>query len=110
MQNESDTAKNLKDMLIALKFDKPPENITAEALFKRIITKLQAILKTVPQDLISKPLFFGELSNEQWQKLDQLQCELHEEYKIRREMLLKRLDVTITSFSVRILQSFLLSY
>lgn len=46
-------------------------------------------------------MFFGELSDKQWHHLENVQSELKEEYKLRREMLIKRLDVTIQSFRVR---------
>ncbi|XP_012275572.1 protein FAM98A [Orussus abietinus] len=97
--NESDTAKCLKAMLLALKFQKPPENITPELLFKKLETKLQELVAQVPPALLDKPIFIGELSKDQWDKLEQLQQELQEEYETRRQMLLKRLDVTVQSFS-----------
>lgn len=96
--NESDTARHLKDMLIALQFQKPPDNITPDMLFTRLENKLKEVISKVPNDLLGKPLFFGELSTDQWNKLSNYDKELHTEYEIRREMLLKRLDVTIQSF------------
>lgn len=33
--------------------------------------------------------------------MEQMQKDLHEEYTVRRELLLKRLDVTIQSFQVQ---------
>lgn len=53
--------------------------------------------KTSPQ-LVGKPLFVGVLSDKQWHHLSEIQNELQEEYRMRREMLIKRLDVTIQSF------------
>lgn len=87
-------------MLSALKFQKPPDNIGTTMLFNKMQTKIGELLKQVPKELVGKPLFFGELSGPQWDKLDQLHSEMHDEYTIRREMLLKRLDVTVQSFSV----------
>jgi hypothetical protein len=49
-------------------------------------------------EVVGKPLFVGVLSDKQWHQLSALQNELREEYCMRREMLLKRLDVTIQSF------------
>lgn len=60
--------------------------------------QLKEILKTVPSELLGKPLFIGKLSDKQWHTLGDIQSELHKEYCIRRELLLKRLDVTIQSF------------
>ncbi|EZA48389.1 protein FAM98A [Ooceraea biroi] len=96
--DESDTARNLKNMLVTLKFQKPPDNITPALLFSRLQTKLSEELKTVPPDHLGKPLIDVELSAKQWEQLADLQKEMHEEYTIRREMLLKRLDVTVQSF------------
>ncbi|XP_034937141.1 protein FAM98A [Chelonus insularis] len=96
--HESDTARCLREILTALQLGKPPENITAEQLFKKLQEKLKTIVSSAPADLLGKPLIFGELSKSQWDKLDQLQNDMREEYKIRREMLLKRLDVTVQSF------------
>lgn len=89
-------------MLVTLKFQKPPNNISPDQLFSRVETKLSEVLKTVPPELLGKPLIDVELSSKQWEKLGNLQQEMHTEYTIRREMLLKRLDVTVQSFLVRI--------
>ncbi|CAG9837819.1 unnamed protein product [Diabrotica balteata] len=49
-------------------------------------------------DIVGKGIFNGYLSDKQWEVLNGVQEDLHSEYKIRREMLLTRLDVTIQSF------------
>ncbi|XP_028160680.1 protein FAM98A-like [Ostrinia furnacalis] len=48
---ESPTAKNLKDILIALKFNKPPPNITPEVLFAKLEAKLK---DTIQKDVLSE--------------------------------------------------------
>ncbi|KAL0113571.1 hypothetical protein PUN28_012615 [Cardiocondyla obscurior] len=96
--DESETARDLKNMLVILKFPKPPDNISPEYLFTRLETKLSEVLKTVPSHYLDKPLIDVELSANQWEQLGKLQEEMHKEYTIRREMLLKRLDVTVQSF------------
>ncbi|XP_036149150.1 protein FAM98B [Monomorium pharaonis] len=96
--DESDTARNLKNMLVTLQFQKPPDNISPELLFSRLEIKLSEILKTVPSYYLDKPLIDVELSSKQWEQLGKLQEEMHKEYTTRREMLLKRLDVTVQSF------------
>lgn len=90
----------MKNMLLALKFQKPPDNISAEMLFGKVENKLKEIVTQVPAELLDTPLFNGELSNEQWKQLDNLQEDFSVEYQTRREMLLKRLDVTVQSFLV----------
>ncbi|XP_076677107.1 protein FAM98A isoform X2 [Andrena cerasifolii] len=95
---ESDTAKDLKDMLVALNFEKPPDNITAEKLFSRLEAKLTEVLKTAPRELVGEPLVTNEFTEREWKDLELVQQELHDEYRMRRDMLLKRLDVTVQSF------------
>lgn len=53
-----------------------------------------------PAALIGKPLFTGELSDKQWAQLEQMQREMQAEYRMRRQMMIKRLDVTVQSFQV----------
>lgn len=49
-------------------------------------------------DQIGKPLLKARLSDKQWDNIHRINISLADEYKTRREMLLKRLDVTIQSF------------
>ena len=48
-------------------------------------------------------MFTGVLTEKQWSNVENLQQQMQKEYKIRREMLLKRLDVTIQSFKVSVM-------
>ncbi|GFG39813.1 hypothetical protein Cfor_10588 [Coptotermes formosanus] len=96
--NESSTASDLKTMLIALKFPKPPANITPALLFGKVEQKMKEVLDKASPELVGNPLFVGVLSDKQWHQLSELQKELQDEYHMRREMLIKRLDVTIQSF------------
>ncbi|XP_064093639.1 protein FAM98A-like [Macrobrachium nipponense] len=95
---ESDHARELKNMLIVLGFPKPPANITPQQLFAKVDQKVNDVKSKAHPSLIGKPLFNGVLSDKQWALLDQMQQELHKEYTMRREMMIKRLDVTIQSF------------
>ncbi|XP_078041931.1 protein FAM98A [Augochlora pura] len=95
---ESDTAKDLKDMVIALNFEKPPDDITPAKLFARLENTLKAALKAVPPELIGQPLITSGFTEKEWKDLQHIQQELHDEYRLRRDMLLKRLDVTVQSF------------
>uniref|UniRef100_A0A0B8RSM1 Protein FAM98A n=1 Tax=Lygus hesperus TaxID=30085 RepID=A0A0B8RSM1_LYGHE len=92
--NESPTAANLKKMLMALSFPKPPANITAGVMFTKVNSKVQEISNVV----VSPPLFTGKLTDSQWAMLEKVNKDLQEQYENRRKMLLKRLDVTIQSF------------
>nr|CAD7201876.1 unnamed protein product [Timema douglasi] len=121
--NESSTASDLKNMLIALKFPKPPANITPGLLFGKVETKVETevslsvelaqrvrlditpgllfgkvetkmkeVLSKASPELIGKPLFTGVLSEKQWHQLEELHKEMQQEYRLRREMLIKRID------------------
>lgn len=62
--------------------------------------KIIEMKKTVPPVLLGKPLLKGLLSPNQIDSLIEIYNEMRQEYKLRREMLLKRLDVTVQSFEV----------
>lgn len=85
-----------------LRFPKPPANITMQQLFQKMCPTVENVVKNVGSSLVGKPAFNGYLSEKQWDMLKSVQNDLHNEYKIRREMLLTRLDVTIQSFQVHI--------
>uniref|UniRef100_T1JGC5 Protein FAM98A n=1 Tax=Strigamia maritima TaxID=126957 RepID=T1JGC5_STRMM len=95
---ESTTAADLKSMLITLGFPKPPANITPQQLFTKLENKVKELLSKMPSNYMSKPLFNGVLSDKQWLTIDEINKQLKNEYRLRREMLTKRLDVTIQSF------------
>jgi hypothetical protein len=83
---------------MTLRFPKPPANITIPQLFQKVCPTVQTVVQKVGKDLIGTPAFNGVLSEKQWEILKGVQADLNKEYKIRREMLLTRLDVTIQSF------------
>jgi hypothetical protein len=57
---------------------------------KEVVTKNPAV--------ISKPLLKARLSDKQWEQIMKINDSLVREYTTRREMILKRLDVTVQSF------------
>ncbi|CAH1261739.1 FAM98A [Branchiostoma lanceolatum] len=89
----------LKAICITLGMSRPPPNITTFQFFTGVEKKLREFLSKVPQDHIGKPLMKRAMAPGQWAQLDIINRKLSEEYRIRREMLLKRLDVTIQSFN-----------
>lgn len=95
---ESNASKCLKDILMTLKFPKPPKDINASSLFNKVNIKLQDLLKTVSPSLIGKSLVCNSYSSEQWKYINNIIELLNEEFNIRRSMLLTRLDVTVQSF------------
>ncbi|XP_038217222.1 protein FAM98A [Zerene cesonia] len=95
---ESPTAKDLKDILIALKFNKPPPNITPEVLFSKLEAKLKDTIQKEGDKLVGKPLYNKALTEKDWKQLENTFTEMFEEYRLRRETLLTRLECTIQSF------------
>ncbi|CAH1642481.1 unnamed protein product [Spodoptera littoralis] len=95
---ESPTARDLKNILIALKFNKPPPNITAEMLFAKLEAKLKETIQKEGNQLVGKPLYNKALSEKEWKQLESAFNEMFEEYRLRRETLITRLECTIQSF------------
>ncbi|KAM3968685.1 protein FAM98A [Aphomia sociella] len=98
VMQESPTAKDLKEILISLKFNKPPPNITAETLFSKLEAKLRDTIQKEGDQLVGKPLFNKALTDKDWKKLETTYTEMFEEYRLRRETLITRLECTIQSF------------
>lgn len=97
VSSESEIAAFLKSMLIALGFAKPPASITANQLFCKVEVKIKEMMSKNPNQL-GKSLMKTRLSDKQWAHILNINNSLSAEYNTRREMLLKRLDVTIQSF------------
>ncbi|XP_050425384.1 protein FAM98A [Adelges cooleyi] len=95
---ESSPSKCLREILITLKYPKPPNDITTSVLFSKIVKKLQELLKTIPPELIGKPIVRNSFSSKQWEIINNEIELLNEDFTIRRTMLLTRLDVTVQSF------------
>lgn len=85
-------------MLIALGFPKPPDGLTSFQLFSKVEAKIKELMTQVQAAHLSKPLLKARLSDKQWETVRFINQALEQEYECRREMLLKRLDVTIQSF------------
>lgn len=85
-------------ILQTLRFPKPPANISIVTLFQKLGPTIPIVLNKAGKDIVGKCIFDGYLSDSQWQTLSDVCDDLHREYKIRREMLLTRLDVTVQSF------------
>ena len=102
--NESQTAKDLKYILITLgEKRKPPNNVSPQVLFSTIKDLLKKKLNE-QNYTIEDSLLLPEglsLSPEQWKCLEAINEELKKDYSIRRQMLLKRCDTTVNSFTWR---------
>ncbi|XP_041985972.1 protein FAM98A isoform X2 [Aricia agestis] len=97
VMQESPTAKDLKDILITLKFNKPPPNITPEVLFNKLEIKLRETIQKEGETLVGKPLYNKALTDKDWKNLETIYNEMYREYKCRRETLITRLECTIQS-------------
>lgn len=65
-----------------------------------LIFQVKEVIAKAPAELVGKPLFTGVLNDKQWHTIQDIVAEIHSDYRMRRELLLKRLDVTIQSFQV----------
>jgi len=63
-----------------------------------VYIKVSELLKSLPPKYMGRSLLQTNMSENQWKQIHKLNKMLYEDYKIRRELLLKRLDVTIQSF------------
>nr|SVE77623.1 EOG090X06T3 [Daphnia lumholtzi] len=98
-KSETSTSEKLKSALMTLGFSKPPSDISAQQLFNKMGVKIKEILASAPKGYPGPPLLKSALTEKQWSQLHQLLVELNKDYKLRREMLLTRLDVTVLSFT-----------
>ncbi|MBN3326253.1 FA98B protein, partial [Atractosteus spatula] len=88
---------DLKAICRTLKLPEPKE-IDAK-LFSSIETKIDDLFAKAPKDCVGKPVLKSGLNSDQWAKLEEINSVLSAEYECRRRMLIKRLDVTVQSFS-----------
>ncbi|KAG5869675.1 hypothetical protein JTB14_035601 [Gonioctena quinquepunctata] len=95
---ETSEGKDMRLILQTLRFPKPPANISIATLFQKLGPTIPIVLNKAGADIVGKGIFSGFLSEKQWGVLSGVQSDLNKEYRIRREMLLTRLDVTIQSF------------
>ncbi|XP_053366049.1 protein FAM98B isoform X1 [Clarias gariepinus] len=68
-------------------------------LFSSIENEVKVLLKKVPEKHVGKPVLKASLNSEQWRQLEKINGVLLADYECRRRMLIKRLDVTVQSFS-----------
>lgn len=78
----------------------PPADITPKALFTKIDTRINEVLKKAGPNRLGKPFFNPKttVTKEQWDKLNNIHEEMDNEYDLRRNMLLTRLDCTVQAF------------
>uniref|UniRef100_A0A1I8ECF3 Protein FAM98A n=1 Tax=Wuchereria bancrofti TaxID=6293 RepID=A0A1I8ECF3_WUCBA len=88
---------HLENALVAVGMNQLPAGITVEQIFstlKDLATKQMDKCKEKP-----RPLLTASLTDTQWEKIEVVNAKLVQEYRSRILLLLKRLDVTIQSFT-----------
>uniref|UniRef100_UPI00358E36D8 protein FAM98A n=1 Tax=Myxine glutinosa TaxID=7769 RepID=UPI00358E36D8 len=90
--------KEFKAICMTLGMSRPPPNITIPQFIGGIQKKLKEALTKVPANHMGKPVLQKSLGPFHWDKLQAINDTLINEYEVRRQMLLKRLDVTVQSF------------
>nr|AIW62603.1 hypothetical protein [Scytodes thoracica] len=95
---ESPVARELREMVVALNFRKPPPTITSIQMFSKLEEKILYLMskEKIPGSL--EPHFGGRMTPKEWFQLRNIYDSLYEEYSSRRQLLITRLDVTIQSF------------
>ena len=88
----------MKALLVALGFGRPPDGVTAKEICAKVYTKVNELLKGLSPNYLGRPLIRTNMSEKQWNQIHRINQILFDEYKTRRELLLKRLDVTVQSF------------
>ncbi|KAB5562127.1 hypothetical protein PHYPO_G00014420 [Pangasianodon hypophthalmus] len=90
--------QDLQAVCKVLKLPEPDQQQTRD-LFSSIENEVKVLLKKVPEKHIGKPVLKESLNSEQWRQLEKINGVLLADYECRRRMLIKRLDVTVQSFS-----------
>lgn len=97
-KNESEEKKAMKSILTTLGLSKPPANVTVKEIWAKIESQVMNSLASLPKDCLAKPLLNSKLTGQQWAQLMKINQTLSEDFLMRRELLMTRLDVTVQSF------------
>ena len=88
----------MKSILTTLGLSKPPANVTVKEIWAKIESQVMNSLASLPKDCLAKPLLNSKLTGQQWAQLMKINQTLSEDFLMRRELLMTRLDVTVQSF------------
>ncbi|XP_052385990.1 protein FAM98B isoform X3 [Carassius gibelio] len=96
---EMDTS--LQDLRVICETLKLPDPVGRDArdVFSAVEQQVNVLLEQLPETHVGDPAFKSSLRPDQWSELEKINGALSAEYECRRRMLIKRLDVTIQSFS-----------
>ena len=84
-----------------MQLPKPGPEDDVPDIFESITYQLEKIMKakkTAKDRFFSDPLVKYSISPEQWNKIDEVAHLMNEDYNMRFKTLLRRLELTITSF------------
>ncbi|XP_058606411.1 protein FAM98B isoform X2 [Onychostoma macrolepis] len=90
--------QDLRVICEALKLPDPAGRDARDA-FTAVEQQVKVLLKQLPEAHVGDPAFKSSLRPDQWGELEKISGVLSAEYECRRRMLIKRLDVTVQSFS-----------
>lgn len=98
---ETPVATALQRMSSALGMGLPPPTLVSKDLFHRLSNRIEEVLSKAGRARIGKPLLDPNQSwdPKHWNDLEKRHAELDQEYDLRREMLLTRLDCTVQAFN-----------
>jgi len=94
----TDFFENLKCVCVTLKMSKPPDDISLQKFFVGVTKKILDVMKGKEAN-IGTPVIKYAHDSAYWKQMTEINEALTSEYKLRRSMLLKRVDVTISSFT-----------
>lgn len=91
--NMDSANKQVEWMLVLKSLNMEPNSPVAD-----VLKEVELRISSLPSDAIS-PLLNTRLSPEQWVKLEKINDILSDDYKCRRQMMVKRFQVTLESFA-----------
>lgn len=74
-------------------------DMDSSAEFTDVLKEVESRLARLPSGDMTNPLLNKSLSSEQWMKVKKINQLLTEDYRCRREMMIKRFQVTLQSFA-----------
>ncbi|XP_052001679.1 protein FAM98B [Xyrauchen texanus] len=98
VQEEDTSLQDLRVICETLKLPDPDKHET-RGTFTAIESQLSILIKQLPETHIGNPALKSCLDAHKWSQLEKINSVLSAEYECRRRMLIKRLDVTVQSFS-----------
>ncbi|KAF7657270.1 hypothetical protein LDENG_00029580 [Lucifuga dentata] len=74
-------------------------NMDASSQFTDVVHEVESKLPLLPHREMPEPLLHSSLSSEQWAQAEKINQALSKDYQCRRQMMIKRFQVTLESFA-----------